>query len=104
MAYTWERKTGKAARSYYHSDREILCEGDEDGDGFWETMILLDQHHMPAEVFHRLRNGSVRPASTNTIARLRRTYSFGNKYVAPFIEAIKDSSPASKQADQDVDK
>lgn len=93
ITYSWDRKSAKAARSYYHHGTELLVEGDDDGDGLWETMIFLDTNHMPVAVFEKRQDGSVVPSTSEKMSRLQKTYLYGNQFVKPVIDSIRSANP-----------
>ena len=74
IAYSRDKKTGKTARSYYHGDRELMAEGDIDGDGWEETIIFFDKNNKPIEVFERTKCGQVIPAPKSRVQALEKTY------------------------------
>jgi hypothetical protein len=69
-----QRKAGDGTwsetRSYFAGGRLLVIEEDKDGDGIFETMLLIDQQHNDLEVFTRDKNGLVAVAP----AELREKY------------------------------
>ncbi|MFM7816706.1 MAG: hypothetical protein ACKPGI_07035 [Verrucomicrobiota bacterium] len=67
--YNSENRT---IRSYYHQEKMIVLEGDENGDGFFETMILFDAQERPVEAFSKQKDGSVVPFAKEKLAELKK--------------------------------
>lgn len=69
--YKAEKRT---IRSYYHQDKMVMEEGDEDGDGFFETLILFDEKEQPVEAFSKSKDGSVSQFSKEKLADLKKSF------------------------------
>ena len=50
---TFYKSESRTIRSYYHQGKMTVEEGDEDGDGFFETIILFNDKEQPVEAFSR---------------------------------------------------
>ena len=61
-------------RSYYYQGKIIIEEGDEDGDGFFETTILFDANEHPIEAFSKSKDGTVAQFSEAKLAELKRSF------------------------------
>lgn len=55
------------SRSYLVAGRQVLTEGDEDRDGFFETIMATDPETRDIEIFVRKTDGSVHPASSKVV-------------------------------------
>jgi hypothetical protein len=60
------------ARSFYVGPHMAVTEADEDGDGFFELVVVYREDPKDVNAFVRERDGSVRPADTNVVAALRK--------------------------------
>jgi hypothetical protein len=69
--YKTEKRT---IRSYYHQGKMLVEEGDEDGDGFFETMILFDAKEQPVEAFSKNKDGTVAQFSKEKLADLKKSF------------------------------
>jgi hypothetical protein len=69
--YKLENRT---IRSYYNHGKMVVEEGDEDGDGFFETMILFDAKEQPVEAFSKSRDGTVTQFNQEKLAELKRSF------------------------------
>jgi len=65
----------RTIRGYYYQDKLVLEEGDEDGDGFFETMILFDAKEQPVEAFSKSKDGTVTLFSKEKLAELKKSFS-----------------------------
>lgn len=71
-SYKAEKRT---IRSYYLQGKMVMEEGDQDGDGFFETMILFGAKEQPVEAFSKNRDGTVTQFTSEKLAELRRSFS-----------------------------
>jgi hypothetical protein len=51
-----------------------VSEGDEDGDGFFETMILFDAKEQPVEAFSKTKDGTVTQFTKEKLAELKKSF------------------------------
>lgn len=61
-----------AARSFYAGTNLTATESDEDGDGFFEMLVVFPEKSDEVNAFIRGQDGSVRPADIETVAILRK--------------------------------
>ena len=61
-----------AARSFYAGTNLTATESDEDGDGFFEMLVVFPEKSDDVNAFIRSQDGSVRPADIETVAILRK--------------------------------
>ena len=80
-ASTFEIAKKVTIRSYYHQGKMIMEEGDEDGDGFYETMILFDTNEQPVDAFEKNKDGTVRQFSAERLSKVKKDFLIlnGNK-------------------------
>jgi hypothetical protein len=60
------------ARSFYVGPHMAVTEADEDGDGFFEMVVVYREDPKDVNAFVRERDGSVRPAEVKVVEMLRR--------------------------------
>lgn len=60
------------ARSFYVGSHMAVTEADEDGDGFFEMVVVYREDPKDVNAFVRERDGSVRPAEVKVIEMLRK--------------------------------
>ncbi len=72
---TYFADANRTIRAYYHQDKLVMQEGDEDGDGFFETMILFDAREQPVEAFSKSKDGTVTQFSKEKLAELKKFFS-----------------------------
>jgi hypothetical protein len=72
---TYFADANRTIRGYYHQGKVVMNEGDEDGDGFFETMILFDAKEQPVEAFSKSKDGTVTQFSKEKLAELRKSFS-----------------------------
>lgn len=82
------------ARTYFVNGDIVLSEGDDDGDGFFETIVASHPDTKDLEVFIRTTEG-VRPASTRTVDAHK-------KQVAAVAEFFQELS--EETTDSEIDK
>jgi len=81
------------SRSYHVGGKTVLIEGDDDGDGLFETLIAYSSDSDDFEVFTREANGSVRPASTRVLeAHKKQSAAF-----AEFFQVMRASTNLDDQ-------
>jgi Trm5-related predicted tRNA methylase len=74
-ASTFHAAAKNTVRSYYHQGKMILEEGDEDGDGFFETMIFFEADKRPVEAFSKSKDGAITPFSKDKLGALKTSFS-----------------------------
>lgn len=62
-------------RDYYHQGKLVVQEGDKDGDGFFERMILFDAKEQPVEAFERKKDGTVTQLNEEEFSKLKKAFS-----------------------------
>jgi hypothetical protein len=76
--HSWEDKRNKVTiRAYYPEGRVRVMEGDEDGDGFFETLILVGDNGIPVEGFERSKDGTVTPMSEERLSKIKKEFEVG---------------------------
>jgi hypothetical protein len=60
------------ARSFYVGSHMAVTESDEDGDGFFEMVVVYRENPKDVNAFVRERDGSVRPAEVKVVEMLRK--------------------------------
>ncbi len=60
------------ARSFYVGPHMAVTESDEDGDGFYEMVVIYREDPKDVNAFVRQRDGSVRPAEVKVVEMLRK--------------------------------
>ena len=60
------------ARSFYVGSHMAVTEADEDGDGFFEMVVVYREDPKDVNAFVRERDGSVRPAELKVVEMLRK--------------------------------
>ncbi len=73
-ASTLYKSENRTIRSYYHRGKMIVEEGDEDGDGFFETMFLFDAKEQPVQAFSTRKDGTVTQFSKEKLAELKKSF------------------------------
>ncbi len=73
-ASTFNKAAKNTIRSYYHDGKMAVSEGDEDGDGFFETMILFDAKEQPVEAFSKTKDGTVTQFTKEKLAELKKSF------------------------------
>lgn len=73
-ASTFDKDKNYAIRSYYHKGKMLAMEGDEDGDNFFETLILFNDNEEPVEAFQRDKDGTVTQFSKERLSALRTSF------------------------------
>lgn len=73
-ASTFYAAENRTIRSYYHQGKMVMAEGDEDGDGFFETMILFDAKEQPVEAFSKSKDGTVTQFTNEKLAELKKSF------------------------------
>jgi hypothetical protein len=64
-------------RSYHHEGKCLVMEGDEDGDGFFETLMLVGDNGIPVEGFERSKDGTVTPMSEERLSKIKKEFEVG---------------------------
>jgi len=73
-ACTIDKDKKRGVRSYHNEGKVLVMEGDEDGDGFYEVLILFDAKEQPVAAFERGKDGVVKPWDKERCATLRRSF------------------------------
>lgn len=73
-ASTFNKAARNTIRSYYHQGKMVVEEGDQDGDGFFETLILFDAAEQPVEAFSRSKDGTVAEFSKEELSKLKQSF------------------------------
>lgn len=71
---TFYKSENRIIRSYYHQGKMVVEEGDEDGDGLYETIILFDTKEQPVEAFLRGKDNTVTQFSKEKLAELKKSF------------------------------
>ena len=71
---TFYKSENRTIRSYYHQGKMAVEEGDEDGDGFFETMILFDAKEQPVQAFSKNKDGTVAQFTNGKLAELKKSF------------------------------
>lgn len=71
---TLHKSETRTIRSYYKDGKMAVSEGDEDGDGFFETMILFDAKEQPVEAFSKTKDGTVTQFTKEKLAELKKSF------------------------------
>lgn len=58
-------RSGKAVRLYYLRGRYVFSERDDDGDGFFELVVIEGTSTPDLEIFRRFKSGEVAPVSAS---------------------------------------
>jgi hypothetical protein len=74
-ASSLEKDKNRTVRSYHYKEKLVVMEGDEDGDKFFETMILFNEDEEPVEAFERKKDGTVMPFSKEKLEALKKSFS-----------------------------
>ncbi len=61
-------------RIYYHHGKIVAEEGDEDGDGFFETLLVFDGNEQPVQGFTKNKDGSVTHLDAEKFSRIQETF------------------------------
>ncbi|HWQ92396.1 MAG TPA: hypothetical protein VN673_12040 [Clostridia bacterium] len=85
------------SRSYLVGGEVAMMEVDEDGNGSFETFIVYRPEKKDIEVFTRMQDGSVQPASSKTLATLKQQHAAFDEF---FMEAFDKSMDANKFVDK----
>lgn len=65
-------RNGKLSRHFLFDNHTVMIESDEDGDGFAETLIIVDRDGKRFEMFTRSRDGSVTPVNAERLREARK--------------------------------
>lgn len=76
MTYSsiFQKKEHTTIRSYFVDGKLAVQEGDEDGDGFFETLVVFEQG-VPELAFHRKSDGTVIAFTKEEFIKLKRGFS-----------------------------
>lgn len=77
-ASIFQKKEHTRVRSYFIKEKLAVQEGDEDGDGFYETLILFDEKEKPTSAFHRKVDGAVSAFTQDEFIKLKKAFSLLN--------------------------
>ena len=101
------------ARSFYVGPHMGVTESDEDGDGFFEMLVIYREDPEDVNAFVRERDGSVRPAEVKMVDALRKQNALLKEFwskperdpekmeaaIIGLRERIKEIAEEAKQAD-----
>jgi hypothetical protein len=73
-ASTFDKDKNRTVRSYHHKGKILAMEGDEDGDNFFETLILFNEDEEPVEAFERNKDGTVTLFSKERLSTLKKSF------------------------------
>jgi hypothetical protein len=86
---TKDRARETFARSYWHDGKLVLSEGDEDGNGILDLLILYDDVGMPIEAFDEKKDGTLFPLSKDRVEKIRKEYGFMLETMTPIVQGAK---------------
>ena len=94
------------ARTYFVNGEIVLSEGDDDGDGVFETIIATHPETEDLEVFTRAIEGDVRPASSRTVAAHKKQMSAVAEFFdeMPDMDDLDEKFRAAKKKIEDAEK
>jgi len=79
------------SRSFLVDGSMVLTEGDENGDGIFETILARHPETKAFEVFTRKADGTMQPASVRVVEAYKKQMSAVDEF---FVEALgKDANP-----------
>ena len=73
-------------------------ESDDDGDGHFEAMTVVDQRLLPVEMFTRDRGGRITPEDTDTLHDIVRKNRLAMDVFSGIVEVAKNGKPEEKKA------
>ncbi len=86
------------SRAYHVGGKTVSIEGDDDGDGVFETLIVYRADSDDMEVFTRDASGSVRPASTQVLeAHKRQNAAFAEFFENTLMATNLDSATVEER-------
>jgi hypothetical protein len=74
---TVDKISNVTVRGYHHQGKCLAMEGDEDGDGFFETLILVGDNGIPVEGFERSKDGTVTPMGEERFSKIKKEFEVG---------------------------
>lgn len=83
-----DNKKHTIIRSYYINEKLAAQEGDEDGDGFFETLILFDSDARPTVAFHRRADGSVTAFSSQELNKVKAGFALLEGQLPPPVDRV----------------
>jgi hypothetical protein len=86
------------ARSYLVAGNLVLTEGDEDGDGMFESIMAIDPKTKDIEMFVRQADGSVRLASSRVVEAHKKMFGA----VAEFFDELSNTNATPASLDDDT--
>ena len=94
------------ARTYFVKGEIVFSEGDDDGDGVFETIIATHPETEDLEVFTRVVEGDVRPASARTVNAHKKQMSAVAEFFQemPNMDDFDEEFRAAKQKIEDAEK
>lgn len=86
------------ARSFYVGAHMAVTEADEDGDGFFEMVVVYREDPKDVNAFVRKRDGSVRPADTKAVEALRKQDAVLSEFWSKTARDPENFKPAMMEA------
>jgi hypothetical protein len=86
-----KNKTGRnLSQMYYHKDKMVLCEADQDGDGIFDLLILFDDAESPIQAFDVKKDGVLSPVGSDRLKKMKKDWGFGAEVIKPMVEGVKN--------------
>ena len=85
----WDRFSNQRARMYYRNGKLVLIEGDNDNDGWFETVLIMTGEETIDCVLERTKDGTTRFAEPETAMRIMRGYMQGKAIMDPLVRRAK---------------
>jgi len=97
MITTWgetaKNETGHyLAKTYWQNDQPMLSDGDDDGDGFFELLMLSDESG-PLQVFDQTRDGRLIPVGKARLKEMQDDYRFMGETFKPIVDGAQKGLP-----------
>jgi len=86
---SWSRdlRRATAARSFFFEGKEVVAEGDDDGDGKIDTIILLNERRMPQAVL-KVAGDRVTLAKGDEFRAIQEAYRLNNEVTLPALKKM----------------
>jgi hypothetical protein len=81
---------GKKTRGFSVNGKIVAIEADEDGDGFWESLMVFDPDTGEFEVFAREKDGAVSPVSSERLEELRAKKERADRALSKLLQSSAD--------------
>jgi len=97
MVIIWGKKAESEsgqylAKTYWHNDGPILHDGDDDGDGFFELLLLSDESG-PLQVFDQTKDGRLIPVGKARLKKMQDICRFMSETFKPIAEGAQQGVP-----------